>query len=180
MRLHRLSAAPLLLALAISPLAARAHAATDPDLIEIQHYTLTMDKVNRFYDSMKELSDLSSDHQGLKDKLETDSDHDKDIAAMERRISSEPLIVSTISKHGYTPHEFVVFEMTFIQTVFDEAMMKQPGADRAKMKDDGHVNPANIAFVEQHQAELQALQQKYQPEKKKRHTEESSGSEDNS
>lgn len=177
MRLYRFLLAPLLLSLALSPLLAQSRAATDPDLLELQRYTLTMDKVTRFYESMKDLADLSAAHPELKNKLETDADKHEDLGAIEHRIAAEPLIVSTIAKHGFTPREFVVCEMAYIQTAFASAMLKQPGVDRAKMIADAHINPANIAFVEQHQADLQALQQRYEPEQKKP-AKQSSGSED--
>ena len=178
MRLRRLSPALLLLALAVPPVVAQAHAgAKDPDLVEIQHYTLTMDKVNRFYDSMKDLSELSKTHPELKGKLETDSDSHESLSAVERRISSQPVIVSTLAKHGYSPREFVVFELAYFQAAFAEAMMKQPGADRAKIMADGGINPANIAFVEQHEAELTSLQKKMEAEKPA--SQEPGGSEEN-
>lgn len=166
MKLRRLFNAVLALALVSSPfVSTQAHAgATDPDLLEIQHYTLSMDKVNRFYDSMKDLSELSKTHPELKGKLESDGDHEN-LSAIERRISSQPIVVSTLARHGYSPREFAVFTMAYFQAAFAEAMMKEPGADRAKMMADGHINPANIAFIEQHQTELDALQKKADPGK---------------
>jgi hypothetical protein len=49
----------------------------------------------------------------------------------------------------------VTFQATFAEAA------KKAGADPAKLASDAHVNPANLTFVEQHKAELDAMQKKF-------------------
>ena len=170
MRLRRLSVPLLAFALTTGPTISRAAAdpAPDPELLELQHYTLTMDKVNRLFDTMQELQALEKSHPELKDKLAKESENsgNESLAQAERRIASQPVLVGALARHGYTPHEFIVCEMTFFQAAFAEATAQQSGVDKAKMASDAHVNPANMTFIEQHKAELEALESKGKPASK--------------
>lgn len=79
---------------------------------------------------------------------------------MGRRLSSNPEVVAVLKSHGFTPREFALCQMVVFQSAFAEAA-KQAGADPAKLASDAHVNPANLTFVEQHKAELDAMQKKF-------------------
>ena len=134
--------------------------ASDKDLAELEHYTLTMEKVTRFAQTFGDLTKLSKEHPELKNSLQSDSENHQNIADIENRISASPLIVDALKNHNFTPHEFVVLELTLFLSAMAEGA-KQQGADPAKLASEAHVNPANLAFIEQHKAELDELQKKY-------------------
>jgi hypothetical protein len=146
-----------------------AHAQTKPDadMVEMQHYLLTVDKVQRVGEVFQDLGQLAQKNPQLASTMESESDKDNsddDLNAMERRFSGHPEVVNVLKSHGFTPHEFVLFQMVLLQAGFAEAA-KQAGADPAKLVSDGHVNPANLTFVEQHKAELEALKARTEPPK---------------
>ncbi len=127
----------------------------DKDLSELEHYTLTMDKANRYAEVFGDLKALAKAHPELKDSLAGDSNDSLD--AMEHRIASQPLVVGVLAKHSFTPREFVVFGMALFQSAFAEATAKQNGVDPAKAAAEAHVNPSNLTFVAQHKADLEAI-----------------------
>jgi hypothetical protein len=147
----------LVLALALCLPALHAQGAEAKDLDELAHYTLTMDKVTRVQQTFPEVNALVKANPNLATALGTNSNQPHTIADVEHRIAAVPQLVAVFTKHGLTPHEFIVVELTLVQSAFAFAA-KQSGA---KLATDNHVNPANITFIEQHKAELEALQKKY-------------------
>ena len=135
-------------------------AKADADMIQMQNYSLTVDKVDRFGDTMQDLMKLGQKNPQLASAMETDSDKNEDLDGIARRFSAHPEIVEVLKSHGFSPREFALCEMVIFQSAFAEAA-KQAGADPAKLASDAHVNPANLTFVEQHKAELDAMRNKY-------------------
>jgi len=132
----------------------------DKDAAEIQQCTLTMDKVTRFAQVYGDLTKMAKDNPQLTAAVESTADGHQSIAGIENKISAEPMIVSAISDHGFATHEFVVLEITILQSAL-AAAAKQQGADPAKLASEAHVNPANIAFMEEHKADFEELQKQY-------------------
>ena len=131
----------------------------DKDSLEIQHYTLTMPAVTKFWETFGSLAKVTKDRPELKDALETDTEKHEDLASIEKRISSVPVVQSAITDHGLTVHEFVLIQITLFQAVMASAIAP-PGPDRAKKAAEANINPANLDFVDKHKAELEALQAK--------------------
>ena len=153
----------IILTLALSsPLAfpQAAKGAGDKDLVEMEHYTLTMEKATRYSEVFNDLSTLAKANPKLASKMESDAD--ENLASAERRISAQPEIVAVLTKHGFTARDFVLFGFVLFQSAFASETAKANGVDPAKMAAEAHVNPANMAFVSQHKAELEALMKKMQ------------------
>ncbi|MEO6802298.1 MAG: hypothetical protein ABI197_03525 [Granulicella sp.] len=134
-----------------------AQGAAEKDLDELSHYTLTMDKVTRVQQTFPDIKALIRSNPGVATALATDSGKTHTIAEVERRITAYPQLVAIFTQHGLTPHEFIVVELTLVQSAF--AFAAQQAGE--KLSANNHVNPANIAFIAEHKAELEALQKKY-------------------
>jgi hypothetical protein len=63
-----------------------------------------------------------------------------------------------MARHALTPHEFILVEMTMIQSAYALAA-RQSGTSPQKLAD-AHINLANVTFMEQHKSEIEALQEK--------------------
>jgi hypothetical protein len=132
------------------------------DLAELQAFTLTMDVVNRTYQTMYEAAQASKSDPELK-KLSNSADSDTDyqsISALSAKYATYQVIVTILGKHGFTPHQYVVAQLTVLQSGIAAAALKM-GADRSKLISNAMVNPANIDFMVQHQAEIEELNKKY-------------------
>jgi hypothetical protein len=151
----------LTIALLLMPAASLAQKTkADADLVEMQSYILTTDKIDRFGDAMLGIGEMAQKNPAAASSLEADADKNEDLDAMGRRFSTNPEVVTVLKSHGFTPREFALCQMVIFQAAFAEAA-KQAGADPAKLASDAHVNPANLTFVEQHKAELDAMQKKF-------------------
>ncbi len=125
---------------------------------EVQHYLLTMDKMNRFAATFNDLSAYAKQHPESAHMLEGESD--ESLSAAEHRIASKPVVVDILARHSFSPREFVILGFALFQAAFAETMAKQNGVDPAKMAAEAHVNPANMTFVSEHKAELEAIMAK--------------------
>ena len=134
--------------------------APDKDLIELEHYTLTWDKVTRCFETLADLNKLAKANPQMAKALDTGEQKDESITTITQRLSSYPQVPAVIQTHGLSVREFVVLQLSVFQSAFAVAAKKM-GADPAKLASQAHVNPANIAFMEQHQAEFEELQKKY-------------------
>ena len=134
--------------------------AEDKDMVELEHYTLTMDKAHRYQHFLADLGSYMkanpSAHESIREAIETDADKHEDEAAVERRLSANPAVAGILSKNALTAHEFVVFQSALLQAGMASAMKpanEPEGQYAAKV----HMNPANLVFVREHKAELDAL-----------------------
>jgi hypothetical protein len=132
----------------------------DADMVEMQSYILTTDKIDRLGDAILGIAQLAQKNPEAASSIEADADKNEDLDAMGRRLSANPEVVAILKSHGFTPREFALCQMVTFQATFAEAA-KKAGADPAKLASDAHVNPANLTFVEQHKAELDAMQKKF-------------------
>lgn len=134
------------------------------DETALRQVTLTMDMVNRMYQTNEGFGTLAKQHPELKAELSNDSDSDSDndqsIDASVRKFSAHTELVAVMKKNGFTAREYVVTGMALFTAAFAEATAKQNNIDPSKMAAQANINPANIAFVTQHHAELEAMQKK--------------------
>jgi hypothetical protein len=130
------------------------------DMDELAHYTLTMDNLVRVMQASRDIAALTKTNPKIAAAVQASADKNQGLADIDRRIASYPQLTAIFAAHNLTGHEFVVAELTLFQSMLAYAG-KQSGADPVKLAADGHVNPANITFVEQHKAELDQLQKKY-------------------
>src|SRR5690242_18078224 len=101
------------LVLLLAPIAG-AQDKPDADMIEMQHYMLTVDKVNRLGDVLHDLGQLAQKNPQLASTLESEADKDsghEDLDAMARKFSDHPEVTSVLKSHGFTPREFVLCQM---------------------------------------------------------------------
>ncbi len=153
--------AALALVLFVS-LPAAAALAQDKDMAEVEHYTLTMDKVNHFKGFLMDLQAYGKAHPAempeIKKALETDADKHEDLAGTVRRLNSNAAVASLLTKNGWTAHDYALFQVSFFQAMMASAMKPADVSD-AKAAAQAHMNPANLAFIREHTQELTALMQ---------------------
>lgn len=146
--------APILCALLMFPVRA---AAASSDMLELESYTLTMEKVTTLAKTLSDISACTKAHPDVRAKLETEGDGTETLDAVAARMNGIPEIAAILTQNRIQPREFLLTELTFMQTVAAVANKPIDQGDTeyaAKV----HLNPANLAFMRDHQAQLQALQ----------------------
>ena len=129
------------------------------DAAELEHFVLTLDAVTHWYESMRDLEQLAKAKPGIASHFR--GDKDESIAVEEQGLQGDPDIVRTLARHGLTLHLCVLVERSYFPTVIAASMALKLKVDPAHMVTELHLNPANLAFLEQHRAELAALDRKY-------------------
>ena len=99
-----------------------------------------------------------------KEKLESASDgplslgQANSLSEMEANIRKSPPIANALQSAGMSPREYSTFMMAMIQASM-VAGFKKAGMMKELPKD---VNPDNVKFVEEHEAELKAMQAEFE------------------
>jgi hypothetical protein len=141
---------------------ARRKAADDPDMKELASYTLTMDALNKVDAANKAMIAAIKKDPSLKPKDDDDSAGDaKTLGDMEKKINGMPVMASALKQAGMSARDYAKFTMAMMQASF-ALMAKQMSVKAGKpFQPPAGVNPANITFVEQHQAELKKIEESY-------------------
>ena len=141
-------------AAALSLLAAPAHA-------QAGTVHLTMDRMTRMFNAMKELALLGAAHPEYADagSINGDSTEAWNIAAM----SKSPAVVAALARAHTTPREYMAISSAYLGAAMAVGMEKSiPG-----YKIPAGIDPANVAFMRTHQADIEALQKRMEAELRK-------------
>ena len=145
----------LLLTVALLP-PAKARAATS-EVAEMESYTLTMDKVHDLALALADLSSYTKSHPEVRAKLETAGEEGESLDAAARRMASVPEVVNILSHDRLVPRDFLLAEVTLAQSAMAVASKPIDQGD-TEYAAHLHLNPANLTFIRNHQAELKAMQ----------------------
>jgi hypothetical protein len=116
--------------------------------------TLTMDKITRMYQAIVNVAIASKNHPELEDVLSLDADDSQ--AQATAKIAAVPAAVDAIKRAGLTTPEYVRLSLTVAATAIGETMLK---TDPSAKLPDG-VSLANVHFMEQHAADIEAVQKR--------------------
>ncbi len=132
-------------------------ASADQDLSEVSNYTLTMPKVDKFYEAMRNAAlaakDLPEDQRGSFNAADGSLN---DYAA---NIERNAPMRKAIEKAGLSPKEFAVIMMATMQAGMAQGIIAMRPNDNAdSLAREMKTNPANVRFMREHQAEIEAKQ----------------------
>lgn len=140
---------------------ARRKAADDPDMKELAAYTLTMDGLNKVDRVNRDMLAAIKKDPSLKPKDDDASSDAKTLGDMEKKMNAIPVFASALKQEGMSARDYAKFTMAMMQAGF-ALVGKQMAAKTGKPFNlPDSVNPANVTFVEQHQAELKKLEDSY-------------------
>jgi hypothetical protein len=81
----------------------------------------------------------------------------KTLGEMEARIREYPPLMQALQKEGMSPRDYAKFWLAFVQAAFVQGFKKS-----GMLKEiPAEVNPENVKFVEDHAAEIEAMQQEF-------------------
>ena len=164
MRLHAIGSRTLAIAaLAVAPLSLQAQHASghtmSADDRALHSYTLTMDHLRKLKQVALELTSYAKAHpdeaQNYEDMSNSD---DATLDQQVARLESIPPMRKALSSAGMSARDYILTSLTFFQAAMTAGMMdsyaktKQPPPALPY-----NVNPANVAFVRAHKAEIEQL-----------------------
>ena len=130
---------------------------SNPDVVEIRHYQLTMGKIDNFVAATAALKKLADTDPSLNKQMNADKDDETISQKAADWDLHFPQAAVVVRAHGLSTREYIVITMALINDVMVVGMKKQ-GA--IKDYPPNAITPENAAFVEQN---YDALQQKLGP-----------------
>ncbi|HEX2168050.1 MAG TPA: hypothetical protein VHG09_12525 [Longimicrobiales bacterium] len=134
-----------------------AGAGDDADIAEIQDYEFTMDDLHRWSEATVALQRLAESNPQLGAAFEQEEsgnqDLDDSIDMMTERIENVPEATDVIEDAGLSPREYVVIFWAMLQTGMAQFSIAQ-GANPDEVAREMRVNPANLEFMKEHEAEI--------------------------
>ena len=107
----------------------------------------------------KRMVELARRHQALEEAVENPlGGESKSLSEMATRIEKFPPLMEALQREGLTPREYAKFWLVYLQAAFAygfqrSGMLKELPAD---------VHPANVRFIGEHQAEIEAMQKEFE------------------
>lgn len=127
---------------------------TPADKAAIAHYTLNQDVFNRL------LAVVTDAHaQGIdKEPHQPDMSKVHSLDDLTNQITgADPRIAPLLSKHGFTPRDYMLANMAMANAVMASEAKQNP--QMAGYLDPSQENAANVSFYEAHKAQLDAMRQ---------------------
>jgi hypothetical protein len=134
----------------------------DADLRELEEYRLSMEDVDRWLQANRNLAQLSEklerEHPEMAEQTEAvEGSGMGSFDDYETSIDRVPGARDAIEESGLSVHEFAVVGWALIQAGMAQYAVEQ-GADPKELAAKAHINPENLTFAREHQAEIAKLQ----------------------
>jgi hypothetical protein len=126
--------------------------AAGKDLAEISAYTLTMPKYKQYIAATQNLTDAAAANP--ESTVEGPAGSIDDIVT---KISAIPPAKNAITSAGLTVRDFLVMQGALMQTGMAYAMMKEYNISKDSVVKTAKVNPANLDFYANNEAEIKRL-----------------------
>ncbi len=150
-------------ALGASPSGARAAGDDDPDVIEVRHYALTLDKANKTATAMQSINQLVAANPSLNAAMDASSGTTgkKPITQQAHDIDSQyPQVAAIIHANGLATREFIVITGAILNDV-GWVGIKKGGTVQAYPP--GKITPENAALIEANWPAFQMILAKMTP-----------------
>ena len=134
-------------------------AQVNEDLSDISRYRLSMDKIDKYIQSQRNLaaklqSMTPAERQALKDRGEA-SDPNASLDDMTAKIEKEPAMVDAIRAAGLSPREYVMITLSMMQTAMAAGVAQmRPNDNQDSLIRAMKANPENIKWYNEHAAEI--------------------------
>jgi hypothetical protein len=131
-----------------APATSTVASAGDPSANDISNYTLDMDKMNRWMNTMKALAAEARKDSTIEDALSMDAD--KSVAQTVAKMESFPAAKRALASSGMSASDYVMTSLAYMQAAMAAGMVKSV----PNYKVPAGQNLKNIEFYNQHGAEI--------------------------
>jgi hypothetical protein len=143
-----------------APQAGKSHD-NDPDMIEIRHYRLTLDKAEKAASATEEFNKMVASDPALKKRVDAADDQDKTIDEKVKSFETKyPEAIAVLHRNGISTREYVVVSLALLNDMLVVGMKKQGSI---KEYPANMITPENATFVEQNYDKLSALMSRMTP-----------------
>jgi hypothetical protein len=134
----------------------------DPDVLEVRHYSLTMDKAQKAANAMQAINQLIAANPALNAAMSSDSSTGKKTITQQAQTidSKYPQVAAAIHQNGLQTREFIVITGAMLNDVGWVGMKKQ---GMVKEYPPGMITPQNAALIEANWDAFQQMGAKMAP-----------------
>ena len=153
-------------AAADSPEANDAPPSGEQDLGSINEYELTMDRIDRYFQTQRNMMEALKDMTPAeREAANVSMDADASLDEMVAQAESSALVSEAAREAGLSTREFVMISFSLFQSMMASSVAQmRPNADQDSLIESMNVNPANVQFVRDNEAALRQKQQQLQAE----------------
>ncbi len=146
---------------AIGATGAGSPANDNPDVLEVRHYLLTLDKAEKAAAAMDSINKMTAATPGMKAKMDASTAGNLPITQQARNIDTNfPQVTAIIRANGLTTREWIVITGAIINDVGFVGMKKQ---GFIKTYPANVITPENATLIEQNWSKFQAIGVKMSP-----------------
>jgi ABC-type glycerol-3-phosphate transport system substrate-binding protein len=146
----------------LAGVAAGAGGTDSPDVTEVRHYALTLDKAEKTANAIQAINKLTASNPALKAKMDASNAGNLPITQQAQNIDTNfPEVAAIIHANGLATREFIVLTGAILNDVMAVGMKKQ---GIYKEYPAGAITPANAALVEQNWDKFEAIGNKMMPD----------------
>jgi hypothetical protein len=145
------------------------------DLADLTKYDLSMAKMDEYFKTMHNMGEeLKGMTPAERDALKLNSDNNATLDQMIADAESNKVIKSATRKAGSSPREYVMTSLSYFTSAMAMSVLQmQPNANQDSLMREMKVNPDNVKFIKEHEAELTAKYKAMETEMKELEPEES-------
>jgi len=133
------------------------------DLRALGDYELTMEKVNRYFAANRNITRATANMTPEEREALSADANTASLDDIVARIEGNATMRRAIESAGLSVREFATITLAMFQAgMAQAALAMQPGTDADSLARATEMNPANIRFMQEHQAELMQRQQEMQ------------------
>ena len=137
-------------------------AQANEDLNDVSKYKLSMDKIDKYIQAQKNMAAKMKAMSPAEREAFKNGDNDLNganasIDQMVAKIEKVPPMVDAIKDAGLSPREWVMVTFSMMQTGMAAAVLKmRPNDNQDSLMREMKVNPDNVKFFNEHEAEITA------------------------
>lgn len=151
-----------------SPATTTASKQADEDLKDISQFRLTMDRIDRYYDTqrniMLKLKEMTPEER---ERADVGSNADDNLDQMVAKAEANPIVSDAARKANSSPREYVMVTVALFQTAMASSVAQmQPKANQDSLIREMKANPDNVKFIRENDAALKQKQTAFQAEMK--------------
>jgi hypothetical protein len=128
----------------------------EEDLADLTKYDLSMGKMDEYFQTMRHMAeDLKKMSPAEREALEMKTDNNATLEQMIEQAESNRVIKDATRKAGSSPREYVMTGLSYFASAMAMTVLQmQPNANQDSLMREMKVNPDNLKFIKEHEAEL--------------------------
>lgn len=136
--------------------AAAANEQAEEDLADLTKYDLSMGKMDEYFQTMRHMAaEIKTMTPAEREAMEMKNDNNATLEQMIEQAENNKVVKDATRKAGSSPREYVLTSLSYFTSAMAMSVLQmQPNANQDSLMREMKVNPDNVKFIKEHEAEL--------------------------